>query len=202
MPKIKEEVGNIEEVKNLSQLELVLAKISMSGIEVPKDCENTQGGKTYKYSSLPSYQRVLNKELPKHGIVYRFQQGATSDGIMLSLHVYSEASDNSCIYTAMINPIQGQSHNEYQSAGEGLTYYSKYLLRTAFNLISDDDNDADVAQIKQKILKENTKEYISVLTNMLTISPWSEALKEVKTKYVLTQQIETKLRGDYEAVII
>jgi len=133
-------------------------------LELKKIRKASKGFK-FKYTNLPDVEKNLRPLLVEHKLGYRFRTTYEEYGNILELIIFDKDNKDYEEKHNMLIPkgVQLAGMNEYQSLGSGLTYFRRYLLVTAFGVITDDDVDAQqptavkvvevnhVAKIKQLI---------------------------------------------------
>jgi hypothetical protein len=129
--------------------------------EVPVIHKATQGY-GYSYADLTSIFTVINPLLKKHGLGFS-QPLQCQDGVTyLETIIYHVESGETLTSKVEIPRIALAKMNDYQSFGSGITYFRRYSLAAALNLVTDVDTDAAGEQIRPG--KEQVQDKITLST--------------------------------------
>ena len=166
-----------------------LFDISMMNIAAETSKSGVIQGKTYKYSTLKDIQAVLTPILKEFDIQYRFIMNMEStDHINIMIKVRSGEEDVN--YSAKLERIESQGQNILMNFGTAETYFMKYLLRTTFNVNTNEDDDSeDVKQTKKSFLKEGSEEFVAAVYHLKS----GGDIKDIKAKFNLQANVEKAL---------
>lgn len=91
-----------------------------------------------KYASLNSVAETIQPHLLKNGLSYT--QGETEDGTKLSTMIMHESGEWIESFTSLVLDKQSM-----QGLGSAQSYARRYGLSSAFGVVSDEDDDAEIA---------------------------------------------------------
>lgn len=94
-----------------------------------------------KYASLKGVFTQLRKPLKKHGLTYQQEIGNLDGVLALTTTIRHPSTSEFRVSTA---PLPHKP-NDPQSAGSAITYFRRYMMLTALGLLTDDDDDGNLA---------------------------------------------------------
>ena len=163
-----------------------------------KKIKKATKGFKFQYTNLPDVEKNLRPLLVEHKIGYRFRLTHQDEGNILILQIFNEEGTEESEAHSLLIPkgavLAGM--NEYQALGSGITYFRRYLLVTAFGIITDDDADSVVKdapaavpvnytdKIKQLIIlgrnKAQLDRYVAQYTNNMSTDQRNEIATLIK----------------------
>ena len=115
--------------------------------EVVFDKENKFLGN--KYATLSAILKTIRQPLAKNGLTVF--QGLNTEGLVTRIiHSSGEWIESTA---PMIAPGEEKGKSAAQVYGSIITYMRRYMVTAALGIVSDDDNDAQAAQPKKKVME-------------------------------------------------
>jgi hypothetical protein len=124
--------------------------------EVPTIHKATKGY-GYSYADLPTIFGVINPLLDKHGLGVTQLLNSCEEGDEIKTIIFHIDSGETLESITRIPKATLKGMNEYQAYGSGVTYYRRYSLSCALRLVTDIDNDANLASNPSKPSKPTKK---------------------------------------------
>lgn len=186
-----------EIIKAVLQFQAKAPKIELNS----KVKVTTKSGSSYhfKYADLPYIMEKIQLVLTDTGIVVHFEINESK--LILHLIHSSGQSLTSCINLNM--------SNNPQENGSLITYYKRYLLTSALNLVADEDEDGNInvgnnvnsnnnANYTKKWLNQNTKEWEQTVKKLTS---GTVELKKVLEHFNVSKDNQEVLKGLIEKAI-
>jgi hypothetical protein len=129
-------------------------------IDILKRESTADAGKfSYKYTSFPIMWVALKPLLKKNGLTV-IQTPVGSDGNQmgdfLQTEIYHESGEACAYHTRLII-----TRDDPQGYGSAITYAERYIIKTIFKIVTDDDNDATTQRLADGEMK---KEWVQAYT--------------------------------------
>jgi hypothetical protein len=128
--------------------------------EVPVIHKATQGY-GYSYADLPTIFSVINPLLKKHGLAFTQPLGSEGGITYLETIIFHIESGERMSSKVEVPRVSLAKMNDYQAMGSGITYFRRYSLASALNLITDLDTDAAGEQVRKPKNEEPQKVTLS-----------------------------------------
>lgn len=122
-------------------------------IDILKRESTADAGKyKYKYTSFPTMWLELKPLLKKHGLTV-LQSPVGSDGHsmgdFLVTEIHHESGESRQWFTRLII-----TRDDPQGYGSAVTYAERYIIKTIFKIVTDDDNDATTQRLADGEMKK------------------------------------------------
>lgn len=167
-------------------------------LKAPKNQYNAFG--KYKYRNVEDIQEALKPLLYKHGLFLSMSDEVKECGGELfieSVAVITNGEQSIAAKAQAGIDVNRKGMDKSQAYGASSSYARKYALSALFLL--DDTKDADATNTHGKqvttmkaTLSENSEAYVKVVN---ALKGGSFTLADVKKKYVVSQEMETKLKN-------
>lgn len=129
------------------ELYAALAAFQAEVKNAPKDCKNPHYGS--RYASLGSVIETVRPALHRHGIIYV----QTVRGVGLETRLVHAATGQELVDTT---PLL-LSKQDPQALGSALTYARRYGLSTICGIVSEDDDDGEIAKVDPRPVITSSK---------------------------------------------
>jgi len=131
------------------RLDAALFSLQSLGLTALKQTTNEEGG--YKYANLMSVMDTVRHPLNEHGILIRFGvSGPGETGVLVvTLRLIHKDSGESCEESLSLKIEKAHP----QTIGSAITYFSRYLLVSMLNVVTDDD-DGEAARTTERKKKD------------------------------------------------
>jgi len=149
MPETNQEELLIKAISNVQQ------ELDIIGKESTADA----GKYTYTYTSFPVMWLALKPLLKKHGLVV-LQSPVSNDGTAMGDFMRTEIlheSGSGKVFTMRLIVTR----DDPQGIGSAITYAERYMIKTIFKVVTDDDNDATTQRLADGAMK---KEWVQAFT--------------------------------------
>jgi len=151
------------------------------------------GEYSFSYATIGNIKEIITPLLAENGLSYT--QPILSDGTVITVLMHTSGQ---FISSSLL--IKGD--NTPQGIGSAITYAKRYSLSAILGLVTDEDDDANMAEGNEfttadKIsnnmpwLNENTKEYTGALAKL---KAGTTTIEKIKTVMKISKATEAKLR--------
>lgn len=123
-------------------------------LEILKRSSTADAGKySYKYTGFPEMWVTLKPLLKKHGLTV-VQSPTSTDGVQvgdfLTTEVYHDSGGVKAWTMRLI-----VTREDPQGIGSAITYAERYMIKTIFKVVTDDDNDATTQRLADGEMKKD-----------------------------------------------
>lgn len=157
---------------------------AISGITVEKDKKNPHFGNMY--ASLDGIVNTLSPILKEAGLVVTHEIIIPDNGTFLRTTVHEVESGEA---VSSFFPI---ATTEPQKVWSTLTYAKRYNLSALFNIVSDEDDDAELGQTVPQLKWIGNKEINDMMSKIksweLSVHSWDEAVKLAREYYWVSKE--------------